>query len=524
MKSFNNQRKKVFIVILTILLMQSFGFAAAVSDNDGSAFITKAEFDSLKNNFQSQIDTYNTNIDNKIDTAIASYLAGISVSQDPSNMFDTVKAALGEVCFLNSVKTTNSTITTNEVLNIFRHYFQHRYSGFGYIAKFYPAMKDGTHLYWTFAVAVIRNGTSGSYSDHNSATYLLQDTNGVWSGAGTVHGTWMTKSAATMDNGSQTGLSSKSVYGTNSVSTTTNGSGKLYRYKITPTGRYVITEYDDTYYPVCVLNVYAHSYKNYAADFWTNYKGTTLQNDTTSLSLTVGSSELIKYGSLGTGTPYSDTYSGSSAEKRWSAQVYTVSTNDNVQYEKYIWGRVPGSIRCINEQASLIAGSQKTSAASVTASKINAENWEKTTGVQIKEVDLSGVAVTYTPPRQVSESKSIGDFCNDYVSTIIGETVYHGQGIRIGSMPQDGNYKVTLKFKNQNSENANVNFILTDGRVGVASTKVLNNWESVACNGSTTIERTVSFDDKGELWINCYSATNGVNLILDDVELELERS
>ena len=100
MKSFNNQRKKVFIVILTILLMQSFGFAAAVSDNDGSAFITKAEFDSLKNNFQSQIDTYNTNIDNKIDTAIASYLAGISVSQDPSNMFDTVKAALGEVCFL----------------------------------------------------------------------------------------------------------------------------------------------------------------------------------------------------------------------------------------------------------------------------------------------------------------------------------------------------------------------------------------------------------------------------------------
>ena len=54
---------------------------AVVSDNDGSAFITKAEFDSLKNNFQSQIDQYNTSIDSKIDGAIASYLSGINLSK-----------------------------------------------------------------------------------------------------------------------------------------------------------------------------------------------------------------------------------------------------------------------------------------------------------------------------------------------------------------------------------------------------------------------------------------------------------
>ena len=56
-------------------------FGAVVSDNDGSAFITKAEFDSLKNDFQSQIDQYNTSIDSKIDGAIASYLAGIKVEK-----------------------------------------------------------------------------------------------------------------------------------------------------------------------------------------------------------------------------------------------------------------------------------------------------------------------------------------------------------------------------------------------------------------------------------------------------------
>ena len=43
-------------------------------------FITRAEFDSLKNNFQSQIDQYNSSIDSKIDGAIASYLAGIKLS------------------------------------------------------------------------------------------------------------------------------------------------------------------------------------------------------------------------------------------------------------------------------------------------------------------------------------------------------------------------------------------------------------------------------------------------------------
>lgn len=55
-------------------------YSAVVSDNDGSAFITKAEFDSLKNNFQSQIDGFNSNIDGKIDSAIAAYLTGIKIS------------------------------------------------------------------------------------------------------------------------------------------------------------------------------------------------------------------------------------------------------------------------------------------------------------------------------------------------------------------------------------------------------------------------------------------------------------
>lgn len=79
-------------LLVFILILDMSVFAAVVSDNDGSAFITKAEFDSLKNTFQSQLDSYNTQIDAKIDGAISSYLAGIKVDKttDVRTAFDIV--------------------------------------------------------------------------------------------------------------------------------------------------------------------------------------------------------------------------------------------------------------------------------------------------------------------------------------------------------------------------------------------------------------------------------------------------
>ena len=56
-------------------------FAAVVSDNDGSAFVTKAEFEALKKDFADQIINYNDSIDGKIDGAIASYLAGMNINK-----------------------------------------------------------------------------------------------------------------------------------------------------------------------------------------------------------------------------------------------------------------------------------------------------------------------------------------------------------------------------------------------------------------------------------------------------------
>ena len=72
---------KRLVALSLVLLLSIESFAAVVGDNDGAAFITKAEFDSLKSTFQAQIDRYNKSIDNKIDGAISAYLEGVQVAK-----------------------------------------------------------------------------------------------------------------------------------------------------------------------------------------------------------------------------------------------------------------------------------------------------------------------------------------------------------------------------------------------------------------------------------------------------------
>lgn len=69
------------MAILLIFCLSINNFAAIVSDNDGSAFITKSEFEALKYDFAKQIDNYSDSLVNKIDGAIAAYLAGLQLAK-----------------------------------------------------------------------------------------------------------------------------------------------------------------------------------------------------------------------------------------------------------------------------------------------------------------------------------------------------------------------------------------------------------------------------------------------------------
>ena len=78
MKSFKLKLQLVALILITAMSLNA--YAAIVGDSDGGAFVTKSEFDALKKNFAEQIEQYNSSIENKIDGAIASYLAGINLN------------------------------------------------------------------------------------------------------------------------------------------------------------------------------------------------------------------------------------------------------------------------------------------------------------------------------------------------------------------------------------------------------------------------------------------------------------
>ena len=95
--------KKALCLIFAFLFSIE-SMAAVVSDNDGSAFITKAEFEALKKSFAEQIDNYNRSIDSKIDGAIASYLAGMVKKKEAETIIANMHATR---TFVNDFRLTN---------------------------------------------------------------------------------------------------------------------------------------------------------------------------------------------------------------------------------------------------------------------------------------------------------------------------------------------------------------------------------------------------------------------------------
>lgn len=70
--------KKTFSYLLVIIMSININTYAAIGGNDGSAFITKSEFDAVINTFNEQMDNYEKSLVSKIDGAIANYLTALS--------------------------------------------------------------------------------------------------------------------------------------------------------------------------------------------------------------------------------------------------------------------------------------------------------------------------------------------------------------------------------------------------------------------------------------------------------------
>lgn len=100
-------KKILCSLLLIVLIANQLCHAAIVSDNDGSAFVTKNEFESMKENFKSQVENYNASIDARIDGAIAAYLAGmrLSTKEEQESLINTINDSCDD-----SYKSGTSTI------------------------------------------------------------------------------------------------------------------------------------------------------------------------------------------------------------------------------------------------------------------------------------------------------------------------------------------------------------------------------------------------------------------------------
>ncbi len=151
-----------------VLLLSIENFAAVVSDNDGSAFITKAEFDSLKNSFQSQIDQYNTSLDSKIDGAIASYLAGIKVAKKDNltSLIETLSNEKKTFRFANWNNYNSGNVVAGDAgIQVVR------------LRGYWTDTSQSTDYRYTYYCRILLNGGT-SYSKKNN--YSSQPTYGWW--------------------------------------------------------------------------------------------------------------------------------------------------------------------------------------------------------------------------------------------------------------------------------------------------------------------------------------------------------
>ena len=163
------------LALFIIVIINFNSFSAVVSSNDGSAFITKAEFDALVNDFNSRIEDYEKSIDAKIDGAIAEYLAGLATTF--SEVSRVLVSNYNEMMWVRDYNmygkwkkwTNNTTMTSNMTdswftpsLNEKRHTFRN-----GYLGIYSP---------WSYAMANITSYVTISFSSLVNGVALANST------------------------------------------------------------------------------------------------------------------------------------------------------------------------------------------------------------------------------------------------------------------------------------------------------------------------------------------------------------
>ena len=516
--------KKALCLIFAFLLSIN-SFAAVVSDNDGSAFITKAEFDSLKSNFQSQIDSYNIAIDSKIDYAVASYLAGIKLEQPPTNLWAAYVAATGQAPLIaksfsignGSVTpsknvTTKLTMVANVINNLEFHMATMRQPacyvttpGYGATVNFHAAVICGSPTNYDPSTGYNGRNISQVYS-HNAK-----------------HNNWSVPVfSPSLYYNSSNGKESYAIKKTNKTRTVhTDGSGAAWVYQNingVPCLKYYCTEL----YPEYDVNIVNSKFKTYTLNS-TNYFNSTGKSINSSSAGWTQQSVDAKIGELIEKGDKSEASSSSQTKNYASVETSIIRTTDGYNYLNTIWAlKSNSSIYCYNEDYQGSSGSSYTT--------INGEDveWydEYFGGVgadrQVNTLAKSSAKVKYLS--FAPQSINFKNFGNYTLSSIANTNVYHGNGIPLAKI-NDSDKEYNLKINVQNNNNPTIELKVSNQPFNLGSF-VLGAKQYVnqdITKGEHTFK--IKIDDKDTLlWVWVYNKSDNTNLTINNFDLEIINS
>ena len=115
---------KRLIIFALVLILCTASFGAIISGDDGKAFITKDELMMTIDDFDNIINQYESSLDGKIQGAIASYLDGIIIQNNPKNLYNQLKNTIGNKnpYFLNSAPTGSDALTSDVIVTKRKNY------------------------------------------------------------------------------------------------------------------------------------------------------------------------------------------------------------------------------------------------------------------------------------------------------------------------------------------------------------------------------------------------------------------
>ena len=501
---------KKLLALFLVVLMSIDSFAAVVSENDGSAFVTKAEFESLKENFADQIINYNASIDQKIDGAIASYLAGLNVNVELENYWaKLMENTNNNFWWMNNWSTGTETLTPNVVANIVRDLYIESFQARGY--GWWPSAWNSNG-----SIANMRHWIWGQSGETNFNFGNDQYTSGHRTDKITSTGSTNTISSGYDKTNQEQAIATETVA----------GSGSRWIVHTQPNGERVIRSFAISFYPIIFIDVWDHIYYNLrdnssAATITKSYYSDGARSYKVKGSGTVPT--FTTFETINNGVT-KQTGTSKTSSNYIEARLLLAQDSDGINYEnKMIWGSNVGtnvyySFDTAQPYKETSAGDKVLSTAQTQFNDL----YHTATAEKVQKNYIYGYDLTYNYYNIAYNTAPLSSFQNVVASNTAGEIIRLAQGVKLAeNQNKENSYEFKIKFKS-NPNTGTVTYIISDKKFKEDGS--LADGAKTINSGTVNVGQEVTFEvlvpTKQQFWINLKSDTNNSLATIDTFSIK----